>query len=268
MGSGGFGQDDRWRRAMFEDSNRVRFERPVDDLGRAWWLETFYDPLDLTPEGMGDLLTRSVATEKATIYHYIDGADHRFALRVEGHFSSGGEVWFVERTFGLRGPTFSADEMFVPGKDAQVGRGRLLMHDLMDASRLLGVVRITVEAQRIGRYAWLRMGFVPDTGSWRNIQADALRFVQSKAASLGARAQEIISRLLASGPLAARWLATLDDPVPSGEMYDAFGHPVMVPLGRAFFLEKGPDWTGEFIFDPDSVRLADSYIGQLGGSNG
>jgi hypothetical protein len=100
--------------------------------------------------------------------------------------------------------------------------------------------------------------------SWK----EALRFVQSKATSLGGRAQEIISHLLASGPLAARWLATLDHPVPSGEIYDAFGQPVMVPLGRAFFLEKGPDWTGEFTFDPDSVRLADAYIGQFGGSDG
>jgi hypothetical protein len=253
---------------MFEDSNRVRFERPVDDLGRGWWLEAFYDRLNLTPEGLGDLLTRSVVTEKTMIYRYIDGADHRFELRIEGRSSLDADMWFVERTFGLRGPTFSKDETFVPGKHARVGRGRSLMHDLMDASRLLGVVRITVEAQRIGRYAWLWMGFVPDHGSWRLIQAEALRFIQLKAASLGGRAQAIVSHLLGSGPLAARWLATLDYPVPSGEIYDGFGQPVMVPLGRAFFLERGPDWTGGFTFDPDSVRLAEAYIGELGGSGG
>jgi hypothetical protein len=38
---------------------------------------------------MGDLLTRSVLGEKSIIYRYIDGANHAFALRVEGWLQGG-----------------------------------------------------------------------------------------------------------------------------------------------------------------------------------
>jgi hypothetical protein len=130
VGMGGFGEGDRWRDAMFDNGNRVHFERPVDDAGRQWWLEAFYDPYDLSPESMGDLLTQSVTRDKSIVYRFVDGADHSFALRVQGRFQGDGQVWFVERSFRLEGTIFSADEMFVPAKDARAGRGRLLMNDL------------------------------------------------------------------------------------------------------------------------------------------
>jgi len=86
---------------MFEDSNRIRFERPVDQNGRRWWTRRFFDPFGLTPEGMGDLITKSAAGEKSIIYHYIDGIGEKFALRVEGRFYDGASIWFVERTLEL-----------------------------------------------------------------------------------------------------------------------------------------------------------------------
>jgi hypothetical protein len=48
-----FGEDDRFRSQMFEGTNKLRFERPVDDASRRWWLEKFYDTFGLTPEDMG-----------------------------------------------------------------------------------------------------------------------------------------------------------------------------------------------------------------------
>lgn len=249
---------------MFENSNRVRFERPVDDAGRLWWLEAFHIPFGLTPEAMGDMLTRSVADEKAIIYRFIDGEAHSFALRVEGRFRDSGDVWFVERSLHLDGSVFSADQMFVPSRDAQAGRGRLLMADLLRAAELLGVARISIEAERIGRYAWLRIGFVPDRGSWRNIQLEALRFVQRHQAQIGADAPTVIATLASGGPITARWLAELDHPVPSRELYDGAGQPMLVPFGKAFYLEAAPNWTGEFNFDPESRRLALSYAGSHG----
>ena len=264
----GFGEDERWRMAMFQDGNRIRFERPVDETGRQWWLEAFHEPFDLTPEAMGDLLTRSVVDDKTIIYRLIDGHDHSFNLRVEGRFHDHGEVWFVERSLHLDGPAFSADQMFIPPGDAQEGRGRLLMADLMDASELLGVARISIEAERIGRYAWLNMGFVPDRGSWRNIQIEALRFVQRHQASLGAEAPRLMSMISTGGPTTARWLANYTQPVPSRELFDEFGHPTSVPFGKAFFIEASPNWTGEFNFDPESVRLARAYVDALGEGDG
>jgi hypothetical protein len=36
-----FGENDRFRSQMFDASNRLRFERPVDEASRQWWIETF-----------------------------------------------------------------------------------------------------------------------------------------------------------------------------------------------------------------------------------
>jgi len=104
---------DHSRARMFEDGNRIKFARPVDQSARAWWVERFYDPFVLTPENIGDLITKSAAGDKNIFYEFIDGVGQTFRLRVEGALSGPGEVWFVERTFELRGNLFNADEMFV-----------------------------------------------------------------------------------------------------------------------------------------------------------
>jgi hypothetical protein len=69
-----FGETDRFRSQMFDANNRLRFERPVDEASRHWWIEKFYVPHELTPEGMADLITRSAPGEKLAVYRYIDGA--------------------------------------------------------------------------------------------------------------------------------------------------------------------------------------------------
>ncbi len=247
-------------RAMFQDGNRIRFERTVDEAGQAWWLAAFHGPFGLTPEDMADLLTSSIDTPKSIIYRSIDGERHAFSLRVEGRLQDAGEVWFVERSLQLEGAAFSADQMFIPAGDAQQGRGRRLMGDLIRTGELLGVARITIEAERIGRYAWLQAGFVPDRGSWRNIQLEALRFLQRQQRDLGASLAQLIAMVAAGDATTARWLANLRHPVPSHELFHRDGTPRVVPLGKAFFIEASPDWTGEFNFDPDSLRLARDYI--------
>ena len=109
----GFDENDRFRTAMFEDSNRVKFGRPVDDAGQQWWLATFFEPFDLTPEAMGDLVTKSLVSDKSIIYHYIDGQKQSFSVRVGGGLPDDQGIWFVRRSFEMRGSVFNADEMFI-----------------------------------------------------------------------------------------------------------------------------------------------------------
>lgn len=263
MGPGEFDEAARMRARMFEDGNRIVFERPVDAPSRAWWIDTFYDPFALTPEGMGDLLTKSVSDTKVVRYRHIDGAREEFALRVEGRFSDGGDLWFVERTLNLAGGLFNADAMFIPAGERQAGRGRLLMRDLIAASQLLGINRIEIEAERIGSYAWLRMGFLPDRGSWITLQAEALRFVAMHAGTLGARAEALRRQIAAGGPEMARGLAGIDDPVPSAELFQTDGSPILVPFGRALFIERGLRWAGAFRFDKTSLTVANEYLGSI-----
>lgn len=255
------GDEARSRAAMFDANNRLAFDRPVDEAARAWWLARFFDPHGLTPEGMGDLLTRSVSQEKLTRYDFIDGIGQAFRIRVEGRFVDGSQIWFVERTLSLAGGVFDADEMFIPDGEARFGRGRRLMLDLIRLAERLGVERIKVEARKIGRYAWLRMGFVPDEGSWRDMRGVLVRELFRVERELGADKVTALLRQIATGkPEIAGVLAALTDPVPSIALIE-YGRPVTVPLGKALFIDAVGDWSGEFeIRGEGRIALAAAYV--------
>src|SRR5690606_38779611 len=55
----GLGESDRYRTAMFENSNRIRFVVEIRDEDRKWWLTSIYDRFGLTPEDIGDRLSAS-----------------------------------------------------------------------------------------------------------------------------------------------------------------------------------------------------------------
>ena len=63
---------------MFEDNNRLRFERPVDEAFKRWWVEKFYEPFGLTPENMADRITRGAPGDKSIAYHFIDARKESF----------------------------------------------------------------------------------------------------------------------------------------------------------------------------------------------
>ena len=247
---------------MFEDGNRIRFIRPVDQTGRDWWIERFYEPFDLTPEAMGDLLTSSAGGDRTIKYEFIDGIGQAFRLRVEGGLSGPGEVWFVERTFELRGNFFNADEMFVSANGRGKGLGRKLMRDLIEASRRLNVDRIKIQTRDLGRYVWLKMGFRPDAGSWNDMRKSMIDAVLRFQSDLGTQtAFEIVDTLAKGSPETANIMAALPHLVPSRQLFDAHGQPVRVPLGKALLLEWAGDWAGEFVLaDPEMPRIAKNYV--------
>ena len=80
----GFGEESRFTARMFDDGNRIRFARAVDDASRQWWIEKFYQPFDLTPEGMAYSLTKSAPEPKLAVYEFIDARNESFSLRVDG----------------------------------------------------------------------------------------------------------------------------------------------------------------------------------------
>jgi hypothetical protein len=118
-----FGEDDRFRSQMFEGTNKLRFERPVDDASRRWWLEKFYDTFGLTPEDMADRISRSAPGDKSAVYHFIDGSREAFSLRVSGDFPGTQEFWFAHRDLDLKGAAFNAEGM-TPRTDGRSGRYR------------------------------------------------------------------------------------------------------------------------------------------------
>jgi GNAT superfamily N-acetyltransferase len=57
--------------------------------------------------------------------------------------------------------------MTIPDEMQGSGYGRELMADLVDTGRLIGIDRINLRAEQIGRYAWVKMGFRPTDDAWR-----------------------------------------------------------------------------------------------------
>ena len=187
-------------------------------------------------------------------------------LRVEGSFEGPGEVGFVERTFELQGNFFNADEMFLQPSDRALGRGRRLMGDLIEAAQKLGVDRIKIQTRNIGRYAWLRMGFRPDAGSWRDMRKSLLAEIFRHEEALGPQALSHITRLIAQGgPETANLIAAYEQSVPSSRLFDQFGQTLLVPLGKVLLLDATGDWDGEFVLaDAGMMRMAREYMEESG----
>ena len=90
------------------------------------------------PDDLGELLSASVQGPKVVTLSDLET----------------GEAWWHQRKLDLSGPIFEAQRMWIPNPEHGKGRGRLLMADLIDTAARLGVQRITVEADDVGRYAW------------------------------------------------------------------------------------------------------------------
>lgn len=244
---------------MFEDNNRLRFERPVDEASKRWWAEKFYEPFELTPESMADRITRSAPGDKSIAYHFIDARKESFSLRVDGDFPGTQEFWFAHRELDLKGSSFNAEGMDI--SDAMQGRGygRALMGDLVDTAKLIGLDRIKLRAERVGRYVWVKMGFLPTEDAWRQMKLEAYDFILTHQTLLGPAAMELLKRVHDGGRNMARTLASIDVQVPSKDVPARFG-PRFMPFGKAFFLEAASPWNGVLdLRDDVSIKLVESY---------
>jgi GNAT superfamily N-acetyltransferase len=256
-----FGEDERFRSQMFEGNNKLRFERPVDEASRRWWLEKFYDTFGLTPEDMADRISRSAPGDKSAVYHSIDGSRETFSLRVIGDFPGTQEFWFASRDLDLKGAAFNAEGMTIPDAMQGKGYGRDLMADLVDTGRLIGIERIKLRAEDIGRYTWVKMGFRPTDDAWREMKREAYGFMVQHMSVLRQNLDvtELMTRIEAGGPKMALTLATLGIKVPSRQIQDRSG-PKPMPFGKVFFLEVASPWSGVLdLRDAEVIKIVESY---------
>lgn len=248
-----FAGDDRYP-SMFESSNRIRFVVDVGEEDREWWLASIYGPFGLTPEDVGDRLSASWAGDKRMEVTELNGVLQRFAVSIAGEFGSG-QVWLLERTLDLQGSFLNADRMFIDPAHQQEGVGRRFMADAVALATELGLESIRLEADNIGRYVWLRCGFLPDRGSWMAMKPFVMQRIVEAREDLGSqRFAQILAIADSPDPLAARELAAITDPVRSRYFLES-GRTVKVPLGRAIFIEAAPVWSG-FIDLDDQISLA------------
>jgi GNAT superfamily N-acetyltransferase len=258
---GNFGKGDRFRAEMFQDSNRLRFESPVSEASQKWWLEAFYEPFGLTPEGMADLITKSAPGEKSSAYHYIDASREAFSLRVDGDFPGTREFWYAYRELDLKGGAFNAEGLEIsPGMHGE-GYGRAIMGDLIDASRLMGIEKIRLRAEDIGIYVWLKMGFLPTSEAWREMRREAFDFILLHRPLLekDRDVTALLTQVMAGGPNMARVLNLIDTEVPSKKIPSRFTRKMM-PFGKVFFLEAASPWNGVLdLRDAETIKAVESY---------
>jgi GNAT superfamily N-acetyltransferase len=255
-------RDDRLRSAMFESGNRVRFLAEVGPEDRQWWLSSIYDLFGLTPEDVGDRLSSSWAGDKRMEVTELNGLLHRFAISISGEFASG-QVWLLDRTLDFQGSFLNADRMFIDPDRQQEGTGRRFMADAVALATELGLKEIRLEADNIGKYVWLRCGFLPDRGSWTSMKPFVIQRIVEAREDVGAqRFSELLAMADSPDPVAARELAAVRDGVRSRYPLE-FGRTLEVPLGRAIFIEAAPAWSGSIALDdPVSMTVLRNYVGQ------
>ncbi len=100
-----------------------------------------------------------------------------------------------------KGSAFNAEGMLISPSKQGEGHGTALMGDLIDTGRLIGVEEIRLRAEQIGRYAWIKMGFLPMADAWMQMKREALSFIlDGHDRHLGARADELLRRVHGGGP--------------------------------------------------------------------
>ena len=253
--------DGKHRSRMFSDTNRIRFEAAMDETSADWWRRRFEEPFGLSPEDVGDLLSKSWEGDKRMVVTALDGRAERFSIRVEGAWGPE-EFWFHARPLDLHGSAANADRTFVSPARQGHGQGRRFMGDLVSTARVLGLSRITLDAEHVGRYVWLRAGFLPDRGSWRTMQAELQQRLAAAIPDIGERRfLELLGLARSPDRVAARELAALADEVMSRELFGPDSRGAPVPLGRALCLEIGSGWSGELdLLDEALMAVADGYL--------
>ena len=257
----GSSENQRRRSAMFRSSNRIRFLVELQPVDTSWWLSELYDPFGLTPEDVGDRLSVSWAGDKRMEVTELNGELRRFAVSISGEFGRG-EAWLLDRTLDFQGAFVNADRMFIDPARQQEGLGRRFMADAAALARQIGLETIRLEADGIGKYAWLRCGFLPDRGSWMSMKPAVIQRIVEARDDLGpARFTEILAAADSPDPLAARELAALDDPVRSRYFYEASAQTMQVSLGKAIFIEAASIWSGSLdLMDPISLAILEDYV--------
>jgi len=239
---GNWGEGDRFDRGMFDSTNRITFLVKVSDLDAEWWKSEFFDPHGLTPEMIGDRLSASWDADKTMQVHLLDGVSRSFGIKVHGSFGNG-DYWVHDRILDMGGQMLKAEEMFLSPDQRDQGLGRKFMQDAHRLCLDLGLDVIRLAAADVGRYAWLRCGFLPDQGSWDTIRRAMMPKLIELQDHLSTETYNRAMALLIDRNIGtARLIATLRDEVPS-EIPGPHGAK-STTLGRALLLEGAPQWTG------------------------
>ena len=243
MPIGTFDEDDRRKMGMFDPSERLTFLTQIAEADRRWWISDLYEPHGLTPEGVGDRLSAAWPGEKRMTVSELDGLKRTFEIRVEGAFGEG-TFWAHDRILDVSGGVLRAEGMTIPAPHQQYGPGRAFMQNAADFCASIGIDRIHLAADDVGRYAWIRCGFLPEQGSWDTLRRSMMpTLIEMQDELTSARFAEVMTMLRDRRPETARLVAGLADAVRT-RVPSEQGRK-MASLGRMLFLDSGAVWQGD-----------------------
>jgi len=254
----------RFDAGRFVSSNLLRFEPDLTQDQIDWWKTKMFEPYGLYPADLGEKLSASLDESKIITLSRVSPLNHSFYIEVRGATpNSVGEAWFHQRRLDLRGRLFEALRMDVPADDHKMGRGRHLMADLIDTALDMKMRQIDIEAEKIGRYVWARMGFVPERSAWRNLQLEARRRLRMSEHELPPEVfRNYRDALDVEDPKMIWEVSAWPELVDSREAL-VRSKPEKIAIGKALLLETPANWYGSFdLEDPEALKVFESYVGR------
>lgn len=207
--------------------------------------------MDIMPQSIGlrwdqVLPVLRAAPQPCTLYIYPDHSKKNLGIDIQRPDLRACTVNFAPAT-SYRPSTFYIDSInaAVPGN----GAARSVFLHLLEMAKLLGAAQMELSATKIGKYSWIKYGFLPSVNSWGMLR----KSIRQRAWEL-VRHHSILRKVQAlcdnAQPKTVRTIANLSDMVLTVPTYVG---DMELPLGKALLLHAHTaDWQGTLSLDDRS----------------
>lgn len=246
--------------AHFTTNERASFPYPLTEADADWWNAAIKERVRVFPDELPKFLASGIEGTPFGTYSRFDSVAKVFELGVSLTGPDSVQIAFKNKRFEVAGGLINSGVPRVHPDWQERGIGTRMMINLIDFAEGIGARRIDIEAQDIGRYAWLPMGFLPDKTSWKEKVAPLARRYVTRALIAHVISRDdhddVMNIAGNDDPRFARELVAVRTPVPG---IDRTGQWGMVPLCRAIMLQQGTDWNGSFELDEDTLAFFKVY---------
>ncbi|GEO99115.1 hypothetical protein GCM10007887_10280 [Methylobacterium haplocladii] len=247
--------------SKFRDTDACYFHPEPTEEVAAWWNRRFYATSGIFPEDFVASLTAGTPGRTSGWFRHIDPIAESFEFDMTGVAADKTTIFFKHKRFEIASGRVGDGETRVWPDWQEKGIGTQLMSNLVELARRIELDRIEIEAQDIGRYAWLPLGFLPERTAWTDRIVPPARRRLALARMAGHIEEDAYRHAMLTledtDARAIRRLMELRQLVP-GIARD--GSAVDVPLFKALMLQAGTDWFGSFnLRDRDSLALFEAW---------
>lgn len=229
----------------------ISFDPRPSAAEQDWWRSRMPD--GATPLGIAAVLGRGLPGHRAVVCEILP-AEEAVAFTMTGR-DGNAVIWLHASRLDLRDLSFYQDGLAIDHTRRGAGLAQRLVGNAADLGATLGISRMTLDAEGIGGYMWVRAGAVP-VGDWTGLRIE----IEARLDRLRRRRQigeaEItdVRRMIAAGqerPAIIRSIAALRDEVRSSHRLNP-SDPERIPLGKELLI--GTRWRGEIDLGDTATR--------------